>query len=78
MNTTPFISTKGLRSNRETAPGFWMVDILWFVLVDGNDTNHLDFGRMARALRDAVECKSLTIVLAKSELNLVPFGHEPV
>lgn len=39
MTTTPFISTKGLRSNRETAPGFWMVDILWFVLVDGNDTN---------------------------------------
>ncbi len=39
MTTTPIIPTKGLRFNRETAPAFWMIDILWVLLVDGNDTN---------------------------------------
>jgi hypothetical protein len=38
MTANPIISPKGLRSNRESAAAFWMVDILWFVLVDGNDT----------------------------------------
>ncbi len=32
------IPNKGLRLNRDTAPAFWMIDILWYVLVDGNDT----------------------------------------
>ncbi len=39
MTTTSIIPTKGLRFNRETAPTFWMLDILWVLLVDGNDTN---------------------------------------
>ena len=38
MTTTPIIPTKGLRFNRETAPAFWMIDILWVLLVDSNDT----------------------------------------
>lgn len=38
MTANPIISPKGLRTNRETAPAYWMVDILWYVLVDGNDT----------------------------------------
>jgi hypothetical protein len=25
--------------NRETAPAYWMLDVLWLVLVDGRDTN---------------------------------------
>lgn len=39
MTTNPIFPTKGLRTNRETAPAYWMIDILWYVLVDGNDTN---------------------------------------
>lgn len=38
MTTNP-VSPKGFRYNRETAPAFWMIDILWYVLVDGNDSN---------------------------------------
>lgn len=34
----PFIPPPALTTNRDTAPAFWMVDILWIPLLEGKDT----------------------------------------
>ena len=34
----PFAPAIGFARNRETAPAYWMLDLLWLVLVDGHET----------------------------------------
>ena len=36
--TLPFAPAIGFARNRETAPAYWMLDLLWLVLVDGHET----------------------------------------
>jgi len=36
--TLPFAPAIGFARNRETAPAYWMLDLLWLVLVDGRET----------------------------------------
>ena len=36
--TLPFAPAIGFARNRETAPAYWMLDLLWLVLVDGLET----------------------------------------
>jgi quercetin dioxygenase-like cupin family protein len=36
--TPPFAPAIGFARNRETAPAYWMLDLLWLVLVDGRET----------------------------------------
>ena len=36
--TLPFAPAIGFARNRETAPAYWMLDLLWLVLIDGHET----------------------------------------
>jgi quercetin dioxygenase-like cupin family protein len=36
--TLPFVPAIGFARNRETAPAYWMLDLLWLVLIDGHET----------------------------------------
>jgi hypothetical protein len=36
--TLPFAPAIGFARNRETAPAYWMLDLLWLVLVDGHES----------------------------------------
>ena len=35
--TLPFAPAIGFARSRETAPAYWMLDLLWLVLVDGHE-----------------------------------------
>jgi quercetin dioxygenase-like cupin family protein len=36
--TPPFAPATAFLRNHETAPAYWMIDVLWLVLVDGRET----------------------------------------